>query len=68
MLAALQRFLDLVSDSEQKLRQFREDQELRNTAKSLYVATLKMIEACINSLINESICKYGCNGVLRPLT
>ena len=59
MLNALRKFLDVVADSAQSLRQFCGDQELRKTAESLYVAMLRMIEACINSLVNESICKYA---------
>lgn len=54
MLAALRRLLDAVADSEQGLRQFNGDQELRKIALALYVAMLKMIEACINSLLHES--------------
>ncbi|KAI9683768.1 MAG: hypothetical protein M1822_005958 [Bathelium mastoideum] len=62
MLIALRRFLEVVAESEQSLRQFCGDRGLRESAISLYVAILKMIEASINSLINESIwkkVKYG---------
>jgi hypothetical protein len=58
MLDALRKFLDVVADSAQSLRQFCEDQELRKTAEALYVAMLRMIEACINSLVNEPLCTY----------
>jgi hypothetical protein len=69
MLDELRKFLDVVADSAQSLRQFNEDQELRETAEALYVAMLRMIDACINSLVHESTCKYTpiCNrgGVLN---
>ena len=57
----------MVADSAQGLKHFREDQELRNNAEALYVAMLRMIEACINSLVHESLCKFEQskpNGVL----
>jgi hypothetical protein len=59
MWEALRNFLDVIADSAQSLRHFREDQELRRTAEALYVAMLRMVEACINSLVHESLCKFA---------
>ncbi|KAE9368239.1 hypothetical protein N431DRAFT_414523 [Stipitochalara longipes BDJ] len=53
ILDALSSFLEVVADSAESLQQFHNDDELRKAAEALYVAMLKMIEACINSLINE---------------
>jgi hypothetical protein len=57
MLDELRKFLDVVVDLAQSLRQFNEDLELRKTAEALYVAMLRMIDACIKSLVHESTCK-----------
>lgn len=57
MLAALRGLFDTVANSEESLRQFHNDQQLRKTAVSLYVSMLGMIEACINSLIHEKMGK-----------
>lgn len=58
MLDELSKFLDVVADSAQSLRQFNDDQGLREKAEALYVAMLRMIDACINSLVHEPACKY----------
>ena len=63
---ALSSFLEVVADSAESLKQFNEDDQLRKAAEALYVAMLKMIEACIDSLINEPACKYPrVDGILR---
>ncbi|PMD37919.1 hypothetical protein L207DRAFT_635367 [Hyaloscypha variabilis F] len=53
IMDALSSFLEVVADSAESLKQFNEDDQLRKAAEALYVAMLKMIEACIDSLINE---------------
>ena len=58
----------MVAESAQSLKHFREDQELRNNAEALYVAMLRMIEACINSLVHESLCKFEQSNPNRVLT
>jgi hypothetical protein len=58
----------VVAESAQSLKHFREDQDLRNTAEDLYVAMLRMVEACINSLVHESPCKSGQSNPNRLLT
>jgi len=54
----LSSFLEVAADSAESVKQFHTDAELRTAAEALYVAMLKMIEACISSLINERTCKY----------
>jgi len=55
----LSSFLEVVADSAEGLKQFHEDEGLHKAAEALYVSMLKMIEVCINSLINERTCKYS---------
>ncbi|KAI9709708.1 MAG: hypothetical protein M1820_003110 [Bogoriella megaspora] len=62
ILATFGKFLGVVADSEQCLREFGGDAELRRCAVTLYVAMLKTVEATINSLISDSLwkkVKYG---------